>query len=313
MPDFKGRGLFVFSDPGGAKGVLAQACAMKDPGASKLISDRVYEFFNHFPLYIEKPELPPAQVLAEFKPDFVFTGTSYTSSLELEYIKAANESGIQSFAFIDHWTAIRERFSWQGTEILPGQILVLDEEARRMALGQGLEDDRVLVFGNPYHEFLKTWKPSLGKEAFLEVMGILNPRKGLVVYAPDPLSNVNGTSNFGFDEVSATRDLVPFFREWEGRYEFLCNPHPNQDLGKLKEAAGSTMSFAPPGTDVLSLIYYADLVIGFFSNILVEAKLLNKSVIRFFPEKGLPDPLDGKDIGIIAYPETISQRFKQLL
>ena len=121
----KGKGLFVYSDPGGAKPVLALAESMKDKlTAIKIVSDRNYDFSSNFSIAVARPGVSPTHDIKAFQPDFVFTGTSYTSSIEHEYVKAARSLSIPSFAFVDHWTSIRTRFSWEGVEIFPDKILV---------------------------------------------------------------------------------------------------------------------------------------------------------------------------------------------
>ena len=69
----------------------------------------------------------------------------------------------------------------------------------------------------------------------------------------------------------------------------------------------------PYGTDVNTLLYYSDVVIGFFSNILIESRLMNKPVIRFLLNDKVQDPFHDKNIGIIAYPNTIADELKLLL
>jgi CDP-glycerol glycerophosphotransferase (TagB/SpsB family) len=64
--------------------------------------------------------------------------------------------------------------------------------------------------------------------------------------------------------------------------------------------------------DVNSLIYYADVVLGFFSNFLVEATILNKPVLRFFLNKEMIDPFEKMNIGKVVYPENIISELQQI-
>lgn len=51
--------------------------------------------------------------------------------------------------------------------------------------------------------------------------------------------------------------------------------------------------------DTRSLLYYCDIVVGVFSNILIEGQILGKDVVRFL-EKSNNDPLAQLNIGTIC-------------
>ena len=310
---FKGKGLFVFSDPGGAKPILALSESLKpDLVSYKIISDRTYSFIDNFAVEVCKPSLSALDELKNYRPDFLFTGTSYTSSIELEYLKAAKELAIQSYSFVDHWTSIRARFNYSGAEIFPDMILVIDERAKQIALNQGIEISRLIIFANPYHQYLEHWKPTISKPEFLRSLGLHGTNKKIALYAPDPLSNIDGSSTFGFDEITATKQLITAVKEIKDSYSFVCKLHPNQKPDSLLSVIGAEMIVAPHEIDVNLLIFHADVVIGFFSNLLIEASVMKKPVIRFFLKKGLKDPFENMPIGKTAYPNTIVQELKAI-
>ncbi len=311
---FRGRGFFVFSDPGGAKPVLALVEILGSKlSAYKIISDREYNFYDQFTVKVSKAQKTPSEELEGFSPDFVFTGTSYTSKIELEYLNAAKKLSIPTFAFVDHWTFIRGRFNHFGAEIFPDTVLVVDDEARKIAIEEGIEDRKLAILGNPYHTFLENWTPILQKEVFLNMLGLSPSDKKIVVFAPDPLSNIKGAEIYGFDEISATTELSEVIEATAKSCHFVVNPHPNQNIMTLKQALNGKAILAPSGIDVNTLIYYADVVIGFFSSFLIEASILKKPVLRYFPLIIDNDPFAGKGIGEIIYPETILCKLNQLI
>ena len=314
LPNLTGKGLFVFSDPGGAKPILALTQKLKDSlNGYRIISDREYVFYKDFSVDVSKSLQSPAEIISALSPDFVFTGTSYTSAIELEYIQAAHEVSIPVYSFVDHWTRIRERFQKNGIEYLPDILLLVDEKAKQLAMTSGVEENKIIVFGNPYHEFLKNWKPGISRSDLYQQLGLADAGKKIILYAPDPLSNVDGQIQFGFDEVSATKELTARIKEYCNKYYCLLNPHPNQKVERLNESVTHCVTLLPKGTDVNTLIYYSTVVIGFFSNLLLEAVVMNRPVLRFFPGHGLNDPLEGMNAGEVVYPETISQKLKSFL
>jgi hypothetical protein len=50
-------------------------------------------------------------------------------------------------------------------------------------------------------------------------------------------------------------------------------------------------------TDLNSLIYHSDIIIGMFSSLLVEANLFGKKILRHIPKTNTIDPLEHLNIG----------------
>src|ERR1043165_874442 len=248
LPGLKGKGLFVFSDPGGAKPLLAFIETITGRlTAVKIISDRVYPFYHDFASPVEKPFATPEKDILNFSPDFVFTGTSYTSKIELDYLKAAHKHHIPTYSFVDHWTNISKRFvDVDGSMILPGKVLVIDERAKQIAIQEGIDKSQVTAIGNPYHEWLRNWKPVGSKNDYLQQIGLPGERSKILLFAPDPLSNVNGCEVYGFDELTATTTLVKLFDNNTGAFKnwkVLIKAHPNQERNKLNNVIGGREVF----------------------------------------------------------------------
>lgn len=315
LPELKGKGLFVFSDPGGAKPILAWI----DMNKSKLkdfsiISDRSYNFFDSFNLKVNKPSVEIKEDFL-FKPDFVFTGTSYTSNIELRYIEEAKSLSIPTFSYVDHWTSIRKRFEDNGREIFPDHILLLDDRAKQLAQEQGIDISKLKITKNPYYDWLQNWQPSISKLDFLMQFGIKDQSK-ILLYAPDPLSNVNGKEQFGFDEISATTTLVDLFINHKelDNWIVLVKPHPNQRVDKLANIISQQSSFVllPQQVDTNTAIYYADVITGFFSSLLIEASVLKKTVLRFLDFTVKNDPIAELQIGVRVNSEGLVSKLLEI-
>jgi hypothetical protein len=314
---FKGRALFVFSDPGGAKPVLAfaklNAALFEDV---HIVSDRVYPFYHDFNLPVEPYMDNELQVIENFHPDFIFTGTSYTSKIEQRFIKLAKGKKIPSHSFIDHWTSMRKRFEdSDGTLTTPDLIHVIDGRAKQIAINEGLEEDTIRIMKNPYHLWLASWTPSLTKADFFQTLEVKTEGKKIALFAPDPLSNVNGLEKFGFDEVSALTELTALVKDDKSvnnNWLFLIKPHPNQDPGKFEEVTkgGSDFILLNADADTNHCIYYSDVVIGFFSSLLIEATLMKKNVLRYLPKEIPNDPLEELQIGMVVNQSNLMEQLK---
>ncbi|MCS6796610.1 MAG: hypothetical protein NZ516_11705 [Raineya sp.] len=256
----------------------------------KIISDRNYDFFTDFGLevlpYNEKDEI---RFLQCFNPDFVFTGTSYTSKIELKFIEQAVKQNILSIAFIDHWTNFYSRFVWNEKVIFPDKIWVIDEKAKNLAIQDNLAPEKLQVAGNPYYEFLKIWEPTISRDEFLNFVA-LPEDASYILYVPEPLSQVGGVEKFGFDEYEVLEELISYFKKkYVYSHKFLLvKPHPNHQVEgfkKLLQSQPSNIKLLKSQTPINLLMHYADLVIGHFSNALMEGKLLGVKVVRLLPEK----------------------------
>jgi hypothetical protein len=309
--NLNGSGLFVFSDPGGAKPLLSLVKMLENQLSSfKVVSDRKYSFFKDFNIDVSEPIHSAQKEIQLTCPDFLFVGTSYTSKIELQFIKEANQLGIKTYAFVDHWTSFKERFILNWESVYPSVILVIDEIAKNKAIDDGIPNESIKVFGNPYHHFLAQWKPTIPKKQFFSQLGLNIEGKKIIVYAPDPLSNVNGKIEYGFDEVIATKMLCESIVGLNETYLFLLKLHPNQKLERIQESIISRFVILPENVDTNSLIYFSDLVLGFFSSFLIEAGIMKKPVLRFLIDGIKKDPLEWMNLGKIVNHNTLSKEIK---
>jgi hypothetical protein len=315
LPILEGKLLIVFSDPGGAKPMLALASAY--PGCT-VVSDRVYGFFEDFTVQVHSDEGLHEQFLNKVQPDIIVSGTSYRSDIEKKYHRLAAKWNIPCFAYVDHSTSMRSRFELSdGSFVLPDEVWVVDEFARKQALLEGIPSAKVRITPNPYLEWLSLWKPSIGKSELLHQLGVTNERTKLLLFAPDPLSNVNGLEKYGIDERGAWQYLAQALNDVPpGAVLVVVKLHPNQNREYLTEVileSNIPVQVISEEIHHNTLLYHADIVIGMFSNILIEAEVLHKPIIRI-PGNPATDPLGHKDIGLVVHsPEVLKNGLMDLL
>lgn len=310
---FKGKGLFVFSDPGGAMPVLSFVELRKDIFKKfKVISDRKYTFFNDYSFTIENLKSDPNEFLLTFKPDFIFTGTSYTSNIEIEFIKLSKQLNIKTYSYLDHGTLIKKRFQLADNYFFPDLILVPNIEIQNHALKELMNLTKVDILNNPYLDQLSNWKPKISKNAFFKIENIhFKSYSKVILIAPDPISNLKNASNFGFDEGQGINEISLIVDNLENNFTYLLKPHPNQDLSIINKNISNKIQVLNSQINTKNLIYYSDLVVGFFSNILVEAAALNKDVVRYHPSGIKNDPFMYKNLGQIANKFNLTNIFEK--
>tara|TARA_B100000787_G_C16161181_1_gene281475 strand:+ start:244 stop:1230 length:987 start_codon:yes stop_codon:yes gene_type:complete len=297
--------LFVFSDPGGAKPILAYI-STNGICNYKIISDRTYDFYADFGLEVEEYILgSEKQIITEFQPDCVFTATSYTSKIELKFLAQAKRLGIQTCSFIDHYTNFKDRFKLSDDFIYPQTIFVIDQRAYEIAKSEHLTNySNVEISGHYYHEYLRDWRPSINRNELMSHHKITADTL-LLCYAAEPLSNVGGKMRFGFDETDVWDHLTNALSNIAITvdYKLVVKLHPNQNTEYLTNhiKGGDFNNFVySENTHTNSLIYYSNIIIGICSSFLIEASMFNKLILRHLPASGMSDSLVGMGIGKVS-------------
>jgi hypothetical protein len=298
--ELSGDTVFFCSDPAGARASLAAAFLLRQrqPAARiRLFSNRTHTFGDDAP-----PDLAIEQIDAVHAACFegasnVFTGTSHpdsSGSFELQAIEAAERLVLPTAAFVDHWTNFRLRFESDRGLILPRTILVIDEEARRRAIAEGLPEDRLQIWPNPHLAYLaRHWRPRDGRAATRRRLGLGDEQTFVILYAPDPIRMRDPDGRRGFDEISATRDLLVCLGGPGDRVQVLAKLHPLQPAEPIRAllTASPQVIVAEQQAEVPELIHASDAVVGFFSNLLLEADALKRPVVRYYPGDRASDPL----------------------
>lgn len=291
--------LFAFSDPAGAKLVLSCAKKYRDLFKSVVaVSDRVYPFYEDFSIEVQNFGLKtPHDWLVPAAVDLLITGTSVPISLEIALITEAQAVGVTSIALIDHWTNMAMRFKKDDSLMLPSWIFVIDERARRLAIEDGIPASKIVVAGNPYYEYIAAWSPKIAKTAFLKSIEL--PSDAVyVLYAPEPISSFGLHEKYGFTELDGINMIYKAMRPvLSANVYIIIKGHPNQRddvfLTYIAELADCRLRYFK-NVDFNSLLYYSERVFGFFSNSLIEAKIIGKLVIRplMMKNNSAVDPLE---------------------
>ena len=318
----QGTGLFVYGDAAGAKATLSLVCLLKQQEQLSdyiLLANNKYDFEDTFGLDIQYPDDNWQSLLNGVQFDYIFTGTSIPkySSLENEVIRWGRDKAISTYAFIDYWANFKIRFTYMDELVYPDEVWVVDEHAKHLATKDGIPSNLVRVSGNPYYVFLKQWHPVLNRNAFFRSIGIDSNNVKIILFAPEALSDANGKAYYGFDETTVLETLIDVLLTLKDPDPFLLlvKPHPLQQIEKLtsiidRVKSGQLNIGLIQNVDTNTLLYHVDLIIGMFSNILVEASFFNSNIIRFLPKKPKEDVLHSRQPGRLIHDKG---EFKQEL
>lgn len=315
--------LFAFNDPAGAKQVLAFAHLNQDCYKSAVFaSSRSHSFFSDFSFEVQDyVKYKPIEWIIKNKIDLLITGTSVPNGVETSLIAAAKSLGVQSISFIDHWINFSARFLVDNCLELPNMICVIDEKAKKLAVKDGLPENIISTVGNPYYEWLNKWTPNISRDKFLSQSGF-GAKSHYILYAPEPLSNLGVNNKYKFTEIDGLNLIVDALKLGDHlSRNLLIKGHPNQDdqifIDFLSDNSFKNVIYSRE-VDINEAIYYSDCVLGFFSNSLIEANIIGKTVYRLLHHlpTGVEDPLKDKvlkNFYAIHNNQELKQKLKDLI
>ncbi|MBL4783972.1 MAG: hypothetical protein JKY49_00945 [Cohaesibacteraceae bacterium] len=287
---------------------IAVAVICHDAGGAEILSNWVVRQSSPYILVLEGPSKSiferklGAHVTCSLdeaieNADWVLTGTSWQSDIEIQAIKLARQKNKKSVSFLDHWVNYQERFKSAGELILPDEIWVGDEDAFRIA-GRTFPGHKIKLKPNPYFENMAFQIEKLKRNS----LDTLSEKK--ILYVCSPVKE-HAKLKYGdelyweFTEEDAVRYFmanVHLLNHSTGKV--VLRPHPSEENGKYDWA---TTEFAPDiliggEQDLLDEIANADIVAGFNSMAMVIGLIAGKRIINALPPGKIVNTLPMKKI-----------------
>lgn len=245
----------------------------------------------------EVPEITEVEIdnfIIKHDPDFIITGTSAEDFCEKYIWKSAEKFKILSFGILDHWVLYGIRFSkYNISEIseyefmkeliyMPTKVLVTDEYAKDGAIKDGILENKILVSGNPYFDYL------LEKKEEIEKYVNKNQNEINILFVSQPLSalyNEDYVSNYywGYNERTIFMTTISIIgkiaKKYNKRIKMIIKLHPKEEKNNFEDIILSNhynnISFeVDRNTDGIELVLSSDIVMGISSMLLVEAVIL---------------------------------------
>jgi hypothetical protein len=224
--------------------------------------------------------------------DWVLLGTRSQSELEYDAIKLARLYKKKTVSFLDHWKNYLQRFTRQGSLILPDKIWVGDKFALSIAKKIFLSV-QIELKENPYFLDLKEELEELNKNKKYNI------RESYILYVCTPIEEYAlleyGNENYlGCTEKDAIRyfmNNLPALRSKNKRIIF--RPHPSEEYGKYNWVKKEYDSHIEIGGEesLLEEIFNAEIVVGCNSMAMVVGLMAKKRVINGLPPGTIPHTL----------------------
>lgn len=237
--------------------------------------------------------------------DMVITGTSSTSTLEIDAIKEARRLGLRTATFIDHWSNYRPRFEREGLIQLPDEIWVGDAYGLEFARKE-FPELKTFLYPNPYikevlNEIASSTESFLPSRRLYSSNAITNQK---ILYLTEPAGKLaqnlsNNTEFKGYSEFDAVYYFLDrLIKQYPNQQEIRIRVHPSEDQGKYLrlESKYPYLKFEFSSSTLGLDIAAADIVVGTHSMGLAIAALAGKMAISAIPTGGIPCILPYKEI-----------------
>ncbi len=229
--------------------------------------------------------------------DMVITGTSLDDYTERYLWKVSTNFSVKSYAIMDQWMNMGIRFSKynykecdkyeddKNHEFLPYKIFVMDMLAKNMLISDGIEEEKIVVSGQPHFEVISQDYES--KDA------LYNDEKVNILFVSEPISQdyddgLDNREYWGFNEKSMFRSLIKALKniveKTDKRFRVIVKPHPRENVenwNDFKEEFSSREIevLIDTSNNKYSILQSVKVVCGMSSMLLLEAIICKKAVI----------------------------------
>lgn len=244
--------------------------------------------------------------LAQEAPDFLITGTSADDFTEKYLWKCAEELKIPSFAILDQWINYGVRFSeFSVNELkefekrkehsyLPSKILVMDDYAKNKMIEEGIGEEKILVSGHPYFDYLINKKETIGDKAmkdFREAIGFSEDNY-IIIYASEPISKTYNEADdsyhyWGYSERTIFKEfsdvLSRIVKKSDKKIKLVIRLHPKENENNYNDLIDNIDNnisiLIDKKLDGFKLMCASNLICGMSSMFLIESAVLGRPII----------------------------------
>jgi hypothetical protein len=311
----KGRKILIFSrDPGGTNAIMPLIDPLRAAGNEVDVYGKDMALSIYGKLNMDCSDICDAIPLgtqeetSEFVrragPDLIVTGTSSEDFTERHLWKAAETAGIPSFAVLDQWTNYRLRLMPEADDptngfrtsklFVPSFLFIMDEFAKEEMCALGIDPKKLVVSGQPFFGYIRnTGDRFTANEIETLRREITGTQGGLVfVFASQPLTSIhqkNGMAedHWGYTEKTVLKNVAECLSkladELAVKVTLVLRLHPKDEANVYQDSLATYLNSIKVVTDRENdsslLLKAADLVIGMFSMLLLEAAILERPFI----------------------------------
>ena len=215
------------------------------------------------------------------------------SIFPLRLARIAASMNINTIHVIDYWNGYSSRMMLDRKALFqPRRYLVPDIYAKKMAINEGIDEDKIVVTGQP--------ALADAEEAFLRNKSNLfyklpqvSRNKKIILFVSEPVKFDQGVSlqeneNFrGYVEKDSLKILIDALKNLENEFYLILLPHPRQNLKELsyiwKTLGGDSYGCIIANTKGRNFLPFVSGVSGMSSTLLYEAWLVGIPILSIQP------------------------------
>ena len=274
---------------------------------------------NNYSSKVIKNNKDIKKLIQKIEPEILLTGTSWASSLEIDFINEAKKISLKTVSFLDHWKDYRFCFQYPGNwkKNLPDYIFVGDKWAYKLALKQRFPKKKLIKVENPYFEEVITEAKKYLKR--FKKKGEINK----ILFVSQPISDFalkqyGNTKALGFTEFKVLKDLLKIIStNLELNLKLKIKIHPaekKQKYEKILKTINKKIKSKVFVSDwnsksLVEDLSWADIVIGSETMALAISFLIGKNTISYNPKAKRLCTLPQKGIKKISSFNGLIQEF----
>lgn len=292
--------LFHTRQAGSASALIPVVNQLKEKGFSVLIlceAESINLWRSSGLNYIETSSFIK-DVLDDYSPDFIVTGTSLKVEQDAKYWNWAHVNSIPSLAYVESWVNYKQRFTVTNDfDTLPNIIGVADELIKKRFKEEGLQKNIIKVLPQPRFDDLIKKYSKFNK---------VKSKKDIVIFT-DPLylGKENVKKIVGYSSNEALNGILASlsYNSIQAEHNVIIKLHPREkesDYNLKQNYKNLVVKFSKE--DTYKLMFNASLVLGFTSIVLVDSSFLGIPTISYQPNRKslVNDITDNKDNLIVV-------------
>lgn len=314
--------IFCATDAGGIRNItpLIPVCCQRN------ISIVIVTYRNRIQLFGEMKTCVDEVVFADkftkkqlrslmknIQPEAVICGTTRFISPDRMLIPLARATGVWTLVVFDEWFNYRYRFENPDTnefEYLPDAIALQDKQAKEEAVLEGMPKEICYVTGSPaLAELTKKAQEFSNVPPDLPDFLVDNDNRRIITFLSETHAADYGTcldspgplgTFIGYTEDTVLESVLNVLERLKTPVVLVEKLHPSTEIHKPSLAIPENVDlYSVRETDLWSLLWYSDVIIGMRSMALLEAHIFGCETVSFQPGLTEPEHCTAVRLGLI--------------
>jgi uncharacterized protein YunC (DUF1805 family) len=318
--------LLCATDAGGARNLAPLLRVIKKQKLSTILitsKDLIYLFDLKNTELIDSKNVDFSKIndlLIEIKPIAIICGTTRYVAIDRLLIVAGRKKGINTVVVLDEWFNYRIRFLDEHGELvyLPDAITIMDKKAKEDAVKEGIPGHLCYITGSPSLAALTDRAEDFVKNP-PNLPNFLQSNQSLPIFTfisethAEDYGSKKGEHGplgpyLGYTEHSVKNDILEIFKKINKPCVVVEKLHPSSKEEDLDFTYNKIIRWIRiKKTNLWSLFWHSEAIIGMRSMALLEAIIFNRPTISYQPDLLVEDKCTAVSLGLVKKLSTPSE------